>query len=348
MKKLILLSILFVLTITATSQVPLSINEGESTIVYALPKTELCIVLETEKTTQTPGMFFRYSERYLATKKVILEEKTTYTLKSIKIITRAIPDPARTFSFIPSGTLQTYHLSVNSAGILCGVNVPVDAEVEPSTKSVVTANDNSASTSNGLLPLGEEYMMAGSEAKLAEGAAKQIYRIRESRMSLITADIDKLPADGDSFKSMLDGMNKMEREMTELFVGKTIKETQVQTLYLTPVNAVANDVLFRLSAIKGLVNADDLSGTPYYITITPSTIKKNPNDPRARNEKAGLWYVLPAATQITIGDGVNTVFSGQFSIPQFGITIPLAESLFKQPNIKVQIDPQTGRLLRVQ
>lgn len=348
MKKLFLLSILFVLTITATSQVPLSINEGESTIVYALPKTELCIVVETEKTTQTPGMFYRYSERYLATKKVILEEKTNYTLKSIKIITRAIPDPARTFSFIPTGTLQTYHLSVNSAGILCGVNVPVDSETESVNKLVVTPTDNSPVASNTLLPLGEEYMMAGSEAKLAEGAAKQIYRIRESRMSLLTADQDKLPADGDSFKSMLEGMNKMERELTELFTGKTNKETQVQTLYITPEKAVVNDVLFRLSALKGLVNADDLSGTPYYISITPSMIKKNPVDPKVKNEKAGLWYVLPAATQITIGDGVNTVLSGQFSIPQFGITVPLAESLFKQPAIKVQIDPQTGRLLRVQ
>lgn len=346
MKKLFLLSILFVLTFTAMSQVPLSINEGESAIVYALPKTELCIVVETEKTTQSPGVFYRYSERYLATKKVIIEEKTGYRLRSIKVIPRAIPDPARTFSFIPTGTLQTNHLSVNSAGILCGVNVPVDMDVESANTVVMPANDNS--TANALLPLGEEYMMAGSEAKMAEGAAKQIYRIRESRLSLLTADIDKLPADGDSFKSMLEGMNKMERELTELFVGKTTKETQVQTLYLTPANALANDVLFRLSAIKGLVNADDLSGTPYYITVKPADIKKNPIDRRDKSEKAGIWYVLPASTQITIGDGVNTVFSGQFFIPQFGVTLSLSEGLFKQSNIKVQIDPQTGRLLRIQ
>ena len=60
MKKLFLISILFVLTLTATSQVSLSLNEGESNIVYALPATELCIVVETEKTSQSPGMFYRY------------------------------------------------------------------------------------------------------------------------------------------------------------------------------------------------------------------------------------------------------------------------------------------------
>lgn len=346
MKKLFLISILFMLTFSAMSQAPLTINEGESTLVYALPKTELCIVVETEKTTQSPGMFYRYCERYLATKKVIIEEKTSYILKSIKVIPRAIPDPARTFSFIPAAALQTGHLSVNSAGILCGVNVPVEPEVNSPDIAVVPSKVIPAA--DALLPLGEEYMMAGSEAKLAEGAAKQIYRIRESRMGLLTADQEKLPADGDSFRSMLDGLNKLERELTELFVGKTVKETQVQTLYLTPSKAVDNDVLFRLSAIKGLVNAEDLSGTPYFISIKPADIKKNPADPKAKNEKAGLWYILPATTLITIGDGVNTLLSAQYSIPQFGITVPLAESLFKQPNIKVQIDPQTGRLLRVQ
>jgi len=346
MKKLFLISILFVITLTAKSQVPLSLNEGESNIVYALPKTELCIVVETEKTSQSPGMFYRYSERYLATKKVITEEKTEYRLKSIKVISRAIPDPARTFSFVPSGNLQSSHVTVNSNGILCGVNVPADTDIISPKATVLPLKDNSQP--DALLPLGEEYMMAGSEAKLAEGAAKQIYRIRESRISLLTADQDKLPSDGDSFKSMLEGMNKLERELTELFIGKTTKETQTQTLYLTPSIAVANDVLFRLSALKGIVNTDDLSGTPFYISIKPFDGKKNAADSKARGEKAGIYYILPASTQITIGDGVNAVFSEQFFIPQFGILIPLAESLFKQPHIKVQIDTQTGRLLKVE
>ena len=346
MKKLFFISILFVLTLKVMSQVPLSFTEGESNLIYALPKTELCIVVETEKTSQTPGMFYRYSERYLATKKVITEEKTSYRLKSIKVISRAIPDPARTYSVIPSGALQSSHLSVNSSGILCGVNVPVEKEpVEPKV-SVISSKDNSQP--NTLLPLGEEYMMAGSEAKLAEGAAKQIYRIRESRLSLLTADQDKLPSDGDSFKSMLDGMNNLERELTELFVGKTNKETQTQTLYLTPVSAVANDVLFRLSALKGLVNADDLSGTPYYISINPANGKNNGKDSKTKGDKGGINYILPASTTITIGDGVNTVFSEQFFMPQFGIVVPLAEKLFKQSHIKIQIDSQTGRLLSIE
>jgi hypothetical protein len=346
MKKLFLLSILFVLTLKVTSQVPLSINEGESTLVYALPKTELCITVETEKTTQKPGQFYRYSGRYLATNKVITEEKTSYRLKSIQVTPRAIPDANRTYSYIPAGKSPVSHLSLTSKGILCGINVPTETEAitpEAATLPVKANNQPEA-----LLPLGEEYMMAGSEAKLAEGAAKQIYRIRESRLGLLTADIDKLPADGDSFKSMLTGMNTVERELTELFVGKTTTETQIQTLYLTPESEVANSVLFRISALKGLVNADDLSGTPYYISIKPTEIKKTGANQKPKIEKDGIYYILPSPTLITIGDGINTVLSEQLSIPQFGITIPLSENILKQPTVKVQIDAQTGRLLRIE
>ncbi|MDP4238011.1 MAG: DUF4831 family protein [Bacteroidota bacterium] len=346
MKKLFLLAILFVLTMKAMSQVSSSFPGEEPAIIYALPKAELCIEVVTEKTTQKPGPFYRYSERYLATNKVITEEKTSYRLKSIQIVPHAVPDPARTYSFVPTGNLQSSHLSLTSTGILCGVNVPAEIEGAAPQVSALSLKENSKQ--DALLPLGEEYMLAGSEIKLAEGAAKQIYRIRESRLGLLTADAEKLPADGDSFKSMLEGMNKMERELTELFVGKTIAETQIQKLYLTPTNEITNDVLFRLSALKGLVNADDLSGTPYYISIKLLDVKQNSGKAKAKTEKGGIYYILPASTQVTIGDGVNTLLSGQFYIPQFGIAIPLPESIFKQPGMKVQLDAQTGRLLRVE
>ena len=345
MKNLFLLSTLLVLSLMARSQNTFSISEGESAIVYSLPKTVFCIEVETEKVTQKPGMFYRYSDRYLATNKVITEEKTNYRIKSIQVKTRAVPDPTRTYSFAPSSALQTSRISVNSQGILCGVNVACESvPVSPQTSSIVVKDNLNQDV---LLPLGEDYMMAGSEAKLAEGAAKQIYHIRESRLNLLTADVDKLPADGESFRTMMDGLNKQEAKLTELFIGQTTTETQTQTLYLTPTASMNNEVLFRLSALKGIVASDDLSGTPYYISLIPSKIQ-TATDSKSKSEKAGLYSVLPASTQLSIGDGINTLYSNQFFVPQFGKTVTLPESLFKQPHMKVRIDSQTGRLLSIE
>ena len=345
MKKLLFLYILSVFSFDAKSQSFFSLTEGQPALVYSLPKTEFNIEVETEKTTQKPGVYYRYSERYLATNKVITEEKTTYRLKSLKVKTTALPDSNRTYSFIPNQSLQTCHLAVNSKGILCGVNVACEPE-KTSNPTVLLPTKEPAKDQ--LLPLGEEYMMAGSEAKLAEGVAKQIYRIRERRLSLLSADVDKLPADGDSFKSMLEGLNKLERDLTELFAGKTAVETQTQTINITPTKAINNQVLFRLSALRGIVPTDDLSGAPYYFSIVPAIITVNPADPKARPEKPALFYILPASTQLNIGNGINTLYNNEFFVPQFGKTIPLTESLLRKKGIKLHVDSQTGRLLNIE
>lgn len=345
MKKHLILILFAFFGLYIQAQSAFTLTEGEPVIVYSLPKTELKIDIETEKTVQRPGIFYRYSERYLATNKVITQEKTTYRLKSLKVNTHALADETRTFSYVPGNQSSSSHLSVNAQGILCGLNVACEPE-----KIQVLPVEFSAKESpkTDLLPLGEEYMMAGSEAKLAEGVAKQIYRIRERRLSLLTADVDKLPNDGESFKTMLDGLAKTEKELTELFVGKTIQETQSQTIGITPMEAMKGQVLFRLSALKGIVSSDDLSGAPYYISVLPATIAVAAPDPKSKPEKPTFYYILPSLTKVSIGDGSNTLYSNNFYFPQFGKTVPVAESMLKQAHVKVHIDPQTGRLLSIE
>lgn len=322
------------------------ITQGEPVLVYALPKTEFVIQLETEKTIQKPGVFYRYAERYLATNNVITEPKTLYQLKNIKVIARAIPDEHRTFSIPQNRSSQASHIVLNSQGILCGVNVLQDKMV---TKKIRIDQKQMVETvlPSGLLPLGEEYMMAGSEAKLAEGAAKQIYHIRESRLSLLTGDIDKLPADGASMKTMLDGMNQKEQEFTELFIGKTTRETQVQTIVFSPTASTDNQLLFRFSTLQGVVASNDLSGAPYYVNLTPISVPVVVANEKSNIPTSSLNYILPAVANLSINNGLNTLYSGQFTVPQLGVIVPVSDDILKQPNVKISIDPQTGRLISI-
>ncbi len=347
MKKLFILSSFIVFCLLAAAQNAFSLTEGQSVMVYSLPKTELCIEIVTEKVTEKPGIFYRYSERYLATDKVITEEKTSYKLKSIVVKPRAIADSKRTYSFEPAKKTNQSHLSVDEKGILFGINTPYlkDEKKELSVRKSSKTED--APTSD-LLPLGEEYMMAGSEAKLAEGAAKQIYRIRESRLGILTADVEHLPQDGSSFKTVLNGLNKMEKELTELFVGKVTSEIATSTVYFTPESPVSKDVLFRLSAFNGVVSKDDLSGKPYYISVSPAPIPMATTNSKNQKESAALYYVLPASTTININDGVATLYNEVLDVPQLGKVIPISASFIEQPNIKIKFDTKTGRLLTVE
>lgn len=342
MKKLLFLSTCLMLTLFASAQVPFSIADGEPALVFALPKTEFLIEVQTEKVTQKPGVFYRYSERYLATNKVVTEEKITYKIKDIVVRTRPVADLNRTFAVKPAKNSALNNLTVTADGLLCGINVTPLSEPNKPQLSSIRNEDAPVQT---LLPLGEEYMMAGSEAKLAEGAAKQIYRIRESRLGLLTADVEKLPADGVSFKAMLDGLNKMEQNLTELFVGKVTTEVQTQTLSFIPDVSVNKQVLFRLSALRGLVASDDLSGAPVFVSLNPTSSTTASAGARDKGDKSGIYTVLPISCKLLIDDGAKNVFSAEYMVPQFGQIIPFPEVLLSQPKLKVHIDPQTGRLL---
>ncbi|MBV5282594.1 MAG: DUF4831 family protein [Paludibacter sp.] len=342
MKKLFFLSTCLMLTLFATAQTSFSIADGEPALVYALPKTEFLIEVQTEKVTQKPGVFYRYSERYLATNKVVTEEKTMYKIKDIVVRTRPIADPNRTFAVKPAKNSALNNMTVSADGLLCGINVTPPSKPNKPQLSSIRNEDAPVQT---LLPLGEEYMMAGSEAKLAEGAAKQIYRIRESRLGLLTADVEKLPADGASFKAMLEGLNKMEQNLTELFVGKVSSEVQTQTLSFIPDASVSKQVLFRLSALRGLVASDDLSGAPVFVSITPTNAAAASAGARDKGDKTGIYTVLPVSCQLLIEDGAKNIFSAEYAVPQFGHIIPFPEALLSQPKLKVHIDSQTGRLL---
>ena len=323
-----------------------SLAQDKTTLVYSLPKTEFVIEVQTEKITQKPGVFYKYSERYLASSDVLTKEKTTYKLKGISVKTRTSPDLKRTFNFVVSKGNYTIKLNVNQQGILTGINAPVASHEAGNTQSVNFSNAENKMGS--LLPLSEEFMLAGSEAKLAEGAAKQIYRIRERRLNIITGDVDHLPTDGSSLTSMVQGMDKMEAELTELFTGKTTSEVFTHNIVVSPQAPANNQILFRLSSITGIVPNDDLSGAPCYISFVAGAIPNINTDPKVKTDKEGLFYIIPMPTQVNISDGVKTFFTAQYLIPQFGKTIPISDRLYEKPQAKVIIDEQTGRLLGVE
>lgn len=333
-------------SLISTHKVFSNTNEP-SVLIYSLPKTELHVCIVAEKITETPGQFFRYSERYLATNNVITEPKTFFKLKSVSVTPQAIPDPNRTYSFSPGKKSNVSRLSVDEKGILQAVNI-VSSTYTDKKYSDSSATANKPSSAFSILPLGEEYMMAGSEAKLAEGAAKQIYHIRESRLGILTADVDRLPADGASFETVMAGLNTLEAQLTELFVGKTNIETTTTTIYFAPEATINKEVLFRLSAFSGVVAKDDLSGTPYYISVLPIELNTTVSDLKVKNETSALFYIQPAPTQIIITDGEQTLYNKKLDIPQLGKVIPLSKNFVEQENIKIKFDTNTGRLLSVE
>ncbi|MDR2840645.1 MAG: DUF4831 family protein [Paludibacter sp.] len=344
MKYLFSISIFLFAAFGLYSQQSLFIPENSPVLVYSLPKTEVLFDITVEKTEQQPGVYYQYSEKFLATKDVVKESKSIYTITSIVLRTNPVRDNSRTYSLPLTGTSPLNYVAVNSAGLLCGMNVP---SIEIQKLIGNTANLSNIKTRGNLIPLTEEYMLAASPAKMAEGAAKQIYRLRESRLNLLSGEVEKMPSDGKSLETMLTTLDNEEQKLTQLFTGSVNTQIQTVTIKYIPTQRVSGKVIFRFSTLKGIVADDDLSGIPYYLSIEPAIIGSEV-DPKSKKRETVINTVLPADARVTISDGQTTVIDSEIQLPQLGVLIPITADIYNQTDIKIFVNPFTGQLQKIE
>ena len=273
MEKSIVLLAGLLLSFSAVAQTKVvkanAVKANDYGVAYSLPKTELVVDAEVTKVTCKAGPYYQYAEKYLGVKKVITDDE--------------VPDKNNTYmvSFKP-GTVAPYAY-LTEEGLLCSIN----AEYTPdSTKEA----DNAAKKAKKAVAtdasvFSEELLMAGSTAKQAEVAAKQIYRIRESRMNILQLVIEELEA--------------QEQALTNLFVGVMTRTTEHYEVTVEPTGDLEKEILFRFSEHLGVVDADDLGGQPVYMNL--KAIERAPQlDPKEAEKKEkslkGIVYNVPGAS----------------------------------------------------
>lgn len=346
MRKYFLSTLLVVLSQMGMAQMVL---ENEAAVVYYMPKNELCITLEYDVVQQEPGVFYQYAERYLGTKDVITEEKTTCVLTNISTHLLSYADTERAYKILVAPGSKEQLVTLTEDGRLLGYNIgqvtTKEAEELASPACVHTP-------STALMPLLEEHFMASSVAKMAEGAAKQIYRIREARINLLASEVEHVPADGKAMQLVLEELQKQEQALTELFIGKTSILHKSETLTYIPRESVEQELLCRFSAHTGVVAKNDLSGEPVYITLVAD--KQNLGMNLVVDKKAPalsqIYYNLPGKAEIEIRYKGQQMANAAYQIAQFGTAIPLAKQLFSgnKPTTAIHFHPETGNILSIE
>ena len=148
-------------------------------------------------------------------------------------------------------------------GIIKAINTTSPIEKAPVTKVADTVKKRIDPRSF----MTEEILIAGSTAKMAELVAKEIYNIRESKNSLTRGQADYMPKDGAALKLMLDNLDEQEQAMMQMFAGTTDRIEKSFTIRIKPEADMKEKVAFRFSKKLGMLDADNLSGEPYYICI---------------------------------------------------------------------------------
>lgn len=347
MKKRIFTSLLLAMGIASFASAQI-VQADEMAVVYHLPQTQLAITIDYDEISVVPGPFYLYAERYLGVKDVTTEAQTRYSVTRVQLAPYTVPDPARTYKVVAAAGSEGQWLSLTPDGLLYGYNVPACTlpASAPVECHLPTANVPT------LMPLMEEQMVASSIAKMAEGAAKQIYHIREMRINLLAGDVEHTPADGQAMALVLSELDRREQMLAELFIGtRTVRHLQ-HTIFYLPSADVTDYVVARMSQFAGVVPADDLSGEPIRLTLTANYLDYQSTEYAESKSKmlpSQIYYNLPGSAQIQLSLGQELLLSTQLPIAQFGLALPLPKNLLMQRDIpQIYFNTQTGNILTIQ
>jgi hypothetical protein len=318
-------------------------------VTYSLPKTSLIVNAEVTKVTCKAGTYYKYAEKYLGVKDVVTEDNMRYELGKITLTNKGVPDAENVYVVeFKAGTVAPY-VYLTEDGLLCTINT----DYLPAPEADKGAeNANAPQTPAPKAVFTEELLMAGSTVRQAEIAAKQIYHIRESRMDILTGDADNLPPDGEAMKLVIKQLEDQEKAMTSLFVGTCSTETAYYDVTIIPQEDMEEEVLFRFSTKLGVLDEDDLGGTPVYINLIaaerpPELIPKEAE----KKEKAmkGLIYNVPGKARVEIKSEQKTLYKGETPVVQFGTVESLAPVLFedRKTPVKVLFYPETGAIKQI-
>lgn len=372
MKKLI--SVLAaVLPLSLAAQIVTAPLHGElprGGIVYYLPQTGLHLTVTTRVITETPGPYARYAQHCLGIKEVIEEESIRHEIVSVEATPFTQPDPEQCYciqAIRPASADKGKNVSpqrspkvtVTPEGILRAVNMDPAAPlpvVGEAPDCLVRAEQGEQNSLRLVAPLTQEMQLASSTLRMAELAAKQIFNLRETRLALIQGEVEHMPSDGAGLALLLEQLDLTETAYTELFTGSHRESCQVVHFDIIPEKGLGRQVAFRFSSQKGVVDKDDLSGRPVYLSFSPRpdtpltqvrdsfmverATKKTPAKMEA--VPVGLYYYQPVQTAFSIVDAGQTFLNGRCCFAQLGDLMFLEAA----SDIKVELDPVTGAIVK--
>ena len=105
-----------------------------------------------------------------------------------------------------------------------------------------------------------------------------------------------------------------------------------------------------MSAHNGIVDKNDLSGEPLYLTLAA---KKQTLLPAGYIDKntpllSQLHYNLPGEAQVTLTFKGKQMAEETVAVAQYGVAVPLVQDLFAGKAIpKIKISAETGNILEI-
>ena len=317
-------------------------------VMYSLPKTSFIVTAEVTKVTVKAGTYYKYAEQYLGVKNVATEDAVYYELGKVTLENKGVPDKDNTYNIEFKQKTVAPFAYLTRDGLLCAIN----EDYIPEKVNEEKLEEQKSSTISPTSVYTEELLMAGSVARQAEVAAKQIYHLRESRTNILTGEADNLPPDGEAMKIVISKLEEQEKALTKLFTGTETRETDFFDISIIPEDELNKEVLFRFSTKLGILDEDDLGGEPIYMNLTAFERAPKLDDKEAEKKAKlmkGIIYNVPGKARVEIIYNNKTILKKETPVVQFGTQEALAPVILedKKLPVKVIFYPETGAIKQI-
>ena len=321
-------------------------KHNEYGLIYTLPITAFQVEVVAVKEIKIAGPFSKYSKLFTADSKVIVEDKINWTIESVRITPYGIPDSENRYLMQLKAGATTY-IGVADDGMLLSINKePVFSS--PEALNVSSIEGIPVSGKEYLEYVNEDFTSAQSSYKQAQLLAEELQEIRDAKLSLTRGTAETMPTDGRQLEIMLESLDKQEKSLMNAFIGASWKERVVRTFSLIP-QKEGRTVVCRFSVTEGIVDADDYSGEPVYLTVNVIEEPELPVDAKGEEKKIpkdAVIYCIPGTAELSLSYMDNPLFSKVYQLSQFGILFGLNPSVFtdkKEPSYAI-FDSTTGAL----
>lgn len=332
--------------------VPLSdtVSLTEGSIIYGLPRTVFTIRADMERTLEIPGPYAKYAADFLGITDAITRENEYWSINSVTVKTHEELDPSEYYVIRSSSFLRSNALALRKEGLILDINPKLfyttekqsvgDGQEYEQLRFADLGSDEyfnlqsdtaykrvSIDSTFIRIPYIVEKKKRLSSEQLAEKAAKRIMELRDGKHLILTGEANVFPQSD----AAINEMNRIEREYTELFSGKKIKEIRSFSIQVIPEQGMEKKPfpLFRFSELTGPVTGSAKGGVAITAEIIPeqktralTVINKNRTD-QVNTTFDKLYYRIPDIVNLKINMGNEVLFNSRKLVYQFGETIQL-------------------------
>ncbi len=335
------------------------LTEGESALVYYSPKTIVVVdfAYTVEKAEQ--GAYAEYAEAMLGIEDAVKENQTVCTLTGATVSTNTVADRTRPHKVSAENGIPLL-LNINEKGLLVGYNAPETVAKQKHKPSSVPSKK--AKPKSRPVPYPEDVLKANGEEAQAYEVAKQIFHIRETRMYLLSGEVENAPADGKAMELVLNELNKQEEALTELFTGKRSKVTKHKRIYYDHIDihrkegAALKGYVYPLffSEGNGFTNAENIEADTIRVTVRPSFTpfytddSNNAKGKKKKIELSEIVYNLPGQCLVEIRYKGRRLAEKEIPLAQTGMDVPLPKDMFTGSELpKIIFSEKTGNIVSI-